>query len=169
MESAGSASSQKAANRKQLNKRSIEGPGEQIFQAQGFGFSVQVRERHLDIPAEFPQNLTACATRRSQYLRVGRYGDALKFMDAFGNCFEYGDAFGAHRQAVRGVLDIATGEHLAVFGFQCRTHLKMREGSVSVLPRVDGSFDQLHSFGRSAFKNRIRVSRTRWPVSITSL
>src|SRR5579863_3286959 len=45
-----------------LNKRIIERPREQIFQANYLGLAVQVGESELDVAAKLPQNLPARAT-----------------------------------------------------------------------------------------------------------
>src|SRR5580692_13041916 len=72
-----------------LKVGSIEGPRQQIFEAQRFSLAARVKQHHLDIPAEFPQNLPARAAGRRESIGVGRDGDASKIPRAFGDGFEH--------------------------------------------------------------------------------
>src|SRR5579862_589230 len=132
-------------HKQRSKKRSIEGPREEIFHLELFGFAVEVGESDLDVAAKLPDNLTAGAAGRSEKLGVGSHGDAAKFARAFRDCFPNGDAFGAYGEAVGRVFDVAAGENAAVFGFERRADQEMGERCVGVLAGGDGGFGQSHS------------------------
>src|SRR5579863_2249594 len=105
IQSAGAPASEKT-KRKKLQKRYIEGFGEEILELERFGLAARIHQHDLDIAAEFPQNLPAVAARRSEYLGIGGYRDAAELAHAFGDRLEDRDSLGADGQPVGGVLHI---------------------------------------------------------------
>src|SRR5438477_4287736 len=87
--------------------------------------SCEVRQNDFEVAAEFPQDLPARAARRRQRRRVGDDGDAGKNAMAFGDRLEHRDAFGADRQAVRRVFDVAARNNCPVGGFEGSAHFEV--------------------------------------------
>src|SRR6266511_3306424 len=102
MESAGSARKYAAARMMRLQKRSIERPWEKVFEPEGLGFALQVRQNQLHVTAEFPKDLAAGAAGRGQDVGVGRHSHAAEPARAFGNSLENRHALGANGQAIGG-------------------------------------------------------------------
>lgn len=75
---------------------------------------VGVDEDHLHRGAELAENLPACAA--GGVAAAGGDGDGDDFLVPRGDGAADGDALGANRQAVGGVLDIAAGEDFAAGG-----------------------------------------------------
>src|SRR5438477_454788 len=67
----------------------------------------EVGELHVAVAAELPQDLAAGAARWRGRLRVGDDGDARELAMPLGKGLEHGHPFGAHAEAVGGVLDVA--------------------------------------------------------------
>lgn len=65
-----------------------------------------------------------------------------ELLNAFRDSLKDGDALGAHREAIAGILDVAAGEYTTVFGQNRRPDLKMGIGRMSPLPRLSGHFNQ---------------------------
>src|ERR1035438_9209689 len=117
MKSAGSAADcvvKPRTKRKKLKIRGIEGLREKIFQAIGFGFAGQVDQYQFHVPAKLPENLPEGAAGRREILGIGGHGHAAELADAFRDCLEHGHAFGAEREAVGSVFDVASGMNAAM-------------------------------------------------------
>jgi hypothetical protein len=63
---------------------------------------------------------------------------------AVGQRLEHRDAFGADRQPIGRVLDVAAGDHRSVGSFKRGAHLEMRERGLRVLPRAPRGSDDIH-------------------------
>lgn len=100
-----------------LQKRRIEGAGENLVQRERFLLAGEVGEDQFRIGAKFPKDLAASAAGRRECAGIGDDGDTFQFGGAFGDGFEDGEALGADGEPVGGALDIAAGEHAAVFVF----------------------------------------------------
>ena len=108
-----------------LQEALVERQGEQIAQCMATSFAIQVRENHLEVAAELPQNLTTGATRRRRRVSVGDDDDASKLAMAFRKRLEHRHALGTNRQPVGGVLDVAPGDDGTFARFERRTHFEM--------------------------------------------
>src|SRR5208283_507723 len=125
----------------------VEGPGEDVGQAQGLKLAVQVHQDDLEVPAELPQNLAAGPAGRSESIGIGGNGDAREADSPFGDSLQHSDSFGANGETVGGVLDVATREDgwLASIGgglFERRTDLEARVGCMGLLPGGDGGLNE---------------------------
>jgi hypothetical protein len=102
----------------------------------------QVFRQHADIPlgalvhdgcarAELVDDLAARAARRAGNVLRVRHGDGtnLDLRSFFGDGLEDGGALGAVRQAVRRVLDVASGVDVAGLGEQRRADEKLEYGA----------------------------------------
>src|SRR5579872_2534501 len=77
-----------------LQERSIEWPRKKAAQPQALRLAGQVRQDHLNIPAELPQDLPASSARGREVGSVGGNRNPLKFARALGDCLEHRHAFG---------------------------------------------------------------------------
>jgi hypothetical protein len=69
----------------------------QMCETMGHGFASQVRQDNLEVSAEVPQKLAACAARSRQFLRVGDNHDPDEGICSFRQRLEQGYAFRANR------------------------------------------------------------------------
>ena len=91
---------------------------------------VGVDENHLHCGAEFAENLSAGAAWG--VAAAGGDGDGDDLLVPRGDGATDGDALGADRQAVGGVLDVAAGEDFAIGGEHGGADLEFGVGSVGV-------------------------------------
>ena len=128
---------------KQLfEKPSVEGLRQQLADAMPSRLTFQVSKNDLQIARELPQDLAACATWRRRCIGWRDDHHTAELAMTFGQRFENGDAFGAHREAIRRVFEVAAGDDGAVGGFDGCANLEMGEISARVLASVAGGFDQ---------------------------
>ena len=80
-----------------FQKLRIKRPRQQVSHLDGFGLAVQVCKDHWDIPAEFPDDLAADATWRSQFLGVRDNGDLFDLSFALRYSVPNGYALGTDR------------------------------------------------------------------------
>ena len=82
-------------------KALVERQGEQFAQRMATGFAIQVRQNHLEVAAELPQNLTTGATGRRRASVSATTAIRSKLAMAFPKAPEHRHALGADRQARR--------------------------------------------------------------------
>ena len=90
------------------------------------GDGLEVRENHFDVASKLPQDLAARSTWGRGAFGIGDNHDAPKRPEAFRDGFEDGDALGAHRESVRGILDVAAGDDLSIIGLERSADLETR-------------------------------------------
>src|SRR5262245_30735519 len=105
-------------------------------------FSFQVRQDHLEIPGEFPQDLPARAAGWGGRLGGRNHDDAPELAVAFGERLEHRDPLGANGQAIRSVLDVAAGDDRPVCGFERSADFETRIISMRVLAHCTRCFYQ---------------------------
>ena len=118
-----------------FNEPRVERQRQQVAQPVAPLLGAQVREDHLEVAAELPQDLAARAARRRRVGGVGHHGDAPEAAVALGERLEHRHALGADGQAVGGVLDVAAGDDGAVGGLERGADLEVRVVGVRVPPR----------------------------------
>ena len=96
----------------------------QLGEAESLGFTGQVRQHDLEISTEIPQELSARATGRCEFVRVGYNDDPRKAFRPFGKRFEQGNPFRTNRQTVAGAFNVAARKHSPVATEQSRAHLE---------------------------------------------
>ena len=130
-----------------LQKRCIERSRKNFLETYGFLFATEIRKSKLHVSTELPQYLTTGATRRRQSIRIRNYGNPLRFQAAFRDRFENRHSFGAHRESIRRVLDVAAGVNPPLIVFKSRPHFKSRKRRMRPLTRLPGRIDErLHRF-----------------------
>src|SRR5690348_5626987 len=112
--------------------RGIKGAWKKVQRAFALGFAFEIRENHGNIAAKFPDDLAARATGRRERVGIGDDGDGFEIVLALGDGFENGDAFGAEREAVAGVFDVAAAIDASGFGMNGGAHEKFGERRVRV-------------------------------------
>src|SRR5579863_4122850 len=139
----------------------------------GFGVATRIDQQDLDIAGKFPQNLAAGPAGWRESVGIGRGGEPAEGARAFGNRLENGDALGADREAITGVLDVASGMEAAGRVFERRPDTEMGIRRVRVFAGGERGFKQsiVHGAGlsiRIASYNRASASfsysdgRSRW-------
>src|SRR5260370_34296988 len=155
----------------------MEGFGKEISHLNGLGLALEVRHNYGNIAAEFPDQLAAGAAGRCKSIGIRDHGNGVEAALPFADGFEDGDAFGAHSEAVSGVLNIASAEDSAGRGTQRGAHAKVRVRRMRVFPRLPGNRNQgivfAHAIasailGRTAFSKPMNCPFTRSPVSSPS-
>src|SRR5688572_23000265 len=99
---------------------------QQILQSMARLDAGEIRENHFDVPGELPENLPARTAGRGGLCRVRDDSDALERSVSLRHGFEYRDAFGAHRQPVSGILEVAAGDDTTVRRLECGADFKIR-------------------------------------------
>src|SRR6185437_7688953 len=94
------------------------------------------------IPAELPQNLSAGAARRREFLCIRCDRDTPKFAGAFRKRLEHCYTFGAERQPEGRVLDVASREYSPVLIFESCADFEIRERRMRIFARADGVRDE---------------------------
>ena len=92
----------------------VERVWQQLAQFVGGGYRGEIRQRHVDIAGEFPQDLAACTAWGCGFGRVGNHRNASKSAVAIGQCLEHRDPFGAQRQPVGRIFDVAAGDDMPI-------------------------------------------------------
>ena len=105
--------------------------------------ALQVRENHVEVAAELPQDLSACTAGRRWHLGISDDRDPAKVSMTFRDRLEHSDSFGADRQPVRGVFHIASGHYRAVGRFERGADQEMRELRVRVQACSAGGSNQI--------------------------
>src|SRR5271155_3639793 len=108
---------------------------------------MQVHQDDLEIPAELPQNLAASAAGRGEGFGIGGDGDACEPGGALRDRLENSDSFGADREPIGGILDVATGKygsliHTSGGFFEGSANLEARVGRVCVFAGSEGGVNE---------------------------
>jgi hypothetical protein len=118
-----------------INRRELEGRGEELIQGQDLIVALQVGHDDLTSRAELRKYLTAEAAGGDWLGGVGDHGQGFELALAGGHGGKDGHPLGAHGGPEGGVLDVATGEDPAVGGEDGGAHRKRGIGGVG---RVSG-------------------------------
>src|SRR5712691_1534963 len=102
----------------------------------------EVGQRDIDVTAVLPHQLAAGAARRRWLFRLRDDGDRSEFALTGCERGEQGHAFGADRQAVGAILDVAAAIDFSGFGPQCRADFELREWGDGILARRPRFIDQ---------------------------
>src|SRR5678815_4216450 len=94
--------------------------------------STQIGEDDFEVATEFPQDLPTRAAGWRWRDRVRDDSDARELAMSLGERFEHRHAFGADREPVGRVLDIAAGDDDAVRCFESRADLELRVRSLGM-------------------------------------
>ena len=113
-----------------LEEPRVEWKREQFSQTVRTGLTPKIGQQHLEVAAEFPQDLAARAARRRRRLGIGHNRDAAEPAVSLGERLEHGDALGAHRQPVSGVLDVATCDDSPVVRFERSANFETGKSSM---------------------------------------
>src|SRR4029077_9841336 len=160
-----------------LQLRGIERLWKQIAHLNDFGFALEIGHDHGNVATKFPDQLAAGSARRRERIGIRHHGNSVEPALAFADCFKNGDAFGANREAVSSVLDVAPAKDSAGGGTKRGTHAKIGIRRMRVLPRLPGCRNQSFIFfhpiasairGMTAFSKPMNCPFTRSAVSSTS-
>jgi hypothetical protein len=143
----------------QLQIGRIEWFREQIAHLKGLGFALQIRENYRDIAAEFPDDLPAGTARRREGIRVGHDGDGVEPAFALADCFEDRSAFGADRQAVTGIFDVAPAEDSSRNSSKRGADAEIRVGSMRILARLPRIRDQVFILRHTTIPSQSKAFR----------
>src|SRR5260370_15749194 len=80
--------------------------------------------------------MSAGAAGWCQRVGVGYHGNGVKAALAFADCFENGDALGAHGKPVSGVLHVTAAKHSSGGRAERRANAKVSVGRVPMFPRL---------------------------------
>src|SRR5437588_57994 len=108
-----------------LKKRCIKRPWEKVREPQSFGFAFEIGHYDIDIAAEFPEKLAACAAGRGQLIGIGDNRNPAEAASPGGYAFKDGVALGADGQAVGSVLHVAASVNVAIQIFDGRAHQEL--------------------------------------------
>jgi hypothetical protein len=103
---------------------------------------LEICQDHLQVTAEFPQDLPTGAAWGRELICVGHHCHTSERAIPFGKRLEHRHTFGANRQTIGRVFDVATRDDGTVGALECGADLEVRKRRNGVFPDRSGGCNQ---------------------------